>query len=393
MSRPTPSPGDGLRVLVDRATAARLTRRGFLGLAGATLLAACGDGGSTTGSPLGSASAGGSGGGEVGGSLNIYTWAEYTDPDVVSAFGKDRGVQVALDIYDSNEAAIAKLELAGGTSGYDIVVPTGVFIPQMVSKGLLQKLDKSKLPNLANVDDVYLDQPWDKGNEYSVCKDWGTTGIVYDKEAVKEPITGWADFLRVAALPGVSGRVSALAVPGDLTGIVFWRDGVDWTTTDEAELDKAEKVLLEELVPHLKAFDSYPAAAMLEGSYVLSQAFNGDARTVVLEDPERYAWVLGAPKTEIWMDNWTITADAKNPDAAHAFINDVLSPEVSAKEIDFHGYNTGLRGIQDTLPDLEQAELVFLTGEQVATMVPGAVNEAQDRLVQILNTARAAAGA
>lgn len=393
MSRPTSSTGDGLRVLIDSATAARLTRRGFLGLAGASaLLVACGDGGSTTGSPLGSGSSSGPAG-QVGGALNIYTWAEYTDPEVVSAFSKDQGVKVALDIYDSNEAAIAKLELAGGSSGYDIVVPTGVFIPQMVSKGLLQPLDKSKLPNLANVDEKYLDQPWDPGNQHSVCKDWGTTGIVYDKKVVTEPVTGWADFLRVAALPGVSGRVSALAVPGDLTGIVFWRDGVDWTTTDPAELDRAEQVLLKELVPHLKAFDSYPAAAMLEGSYAMSQAFNGDARTVVLEDPERYAWVLGAPKTELWMDNWTITADAANVDAAHAFINHVLRPEISAKEVDFHGYNTGLRGIADALPDLEQAELVFLTEEQVATMVPGAVNEAQDRLVEILNKLRAAAGA
>jgi len=386
---PSPS-GDGLRVLIDRAGATRLTRRRLFGLAGGVaLLAACGDGGSTAGSPLGSTVASSK---PVGGALNIFTWAEYTDPKVVSAFTKTSGVKVSLDIYDSNEAAIAKLDLASGSSGYDIVVPTGVYIPQMVKKGLLQKLDKSKLPNLSNVDQIYLDQPWDKGNVHSVCKDWGTTGVVYDRKAVKEPVTGWADYLRLAATKGVSGRVSALAVPADLTGIVFWRDGVDWTTTDVAALDRAEQILLKELVPHLKAFDSYPAAAMLEGSYAMSQAFNGDARTVVIADPERYAWALGAPKTELWMDNWTITADAANPDAAHAFINDLLRPEVSGKEVDFHGYNTGIRGIKDTLPDLKQPELVFLSEEQVATMVPGAVNAAQDRLVKILNTLRAAAG-
>ena len=335
---PTPS-GDALRILIDRASAARLTRRGLLGMAGASALGltlgACGDGGSTAGSPLGSGD-----GLAGGGGLNIFTWAEYTDPEVVSAFSDSSGVDVVLDVYDSNEAAIAKLELAGGSSGYDIVVPTGVFIPQMVQKGLLQPLDKSKLPNISTVDPIYLDQPWDPGNEYSVCKSWGTTGIVYDSKVITEPITGWADFLRVAALPEVSGSVSALAVPGDLVGIVFWRDGIDWTTVDPDELDRAEQVLLAELVPHLRAFDSYPAAAMLEGSYVLSQVFNGDARTVLLEDPERYKWVLGAPKTELWMDNWTIPADAPNVDAAHAFIDNVLRLEVSAREVDFHGYNT-----------------------------------------------------
>lgn len=402
---PLPPSRDGLRVLVDRTTAARLSRRGFLGLAGLSAvglgLSACGgDSGSTGGSPLGSGASatpgssagGGAGGGTVSGALNVYTWAEYTDPDVVAQFKDARGVDVSLDVYDSNEAAIAKLELAKSSSGYDIVVPTGTFVPQMVRKGLLQELDKAKLPNLANVDPVYLDQPWDKGNRYSVCKDWGTTGIVYDTEVVKEPIKGWADYLRVAAQPEVSGKVSALAVPADLAGIVFWRDGIDWTTTDPAQLDRAQQVLRDELVPHLKAFDSYPAAAMLEGSYVLAQAFNGDARTVVLEDPDRYKWTLGAPKTEIWMDNWTITADAKNPDAAHAFINDLLDPQTSAKEVDFHGYHTGLKGIREALPDLEQAEIVFFSDEQVATMVPGEVNEAQERLVKMLNDLRAAAG-
>jgi len=390
VSRTTPPSGDGLRILLDRASASRLTRRRFLGLAGAgALLAACGDGGNTADSPLGSGSGGAT---DIGGKLNIYTWATYTDPEVVSAFSTSSGVQVALDIYDSNEAAIAKLELAAGSSGYDIVVPTGVFIPQMVSKGLLQKLDKSKLPNLANVDPVYLDQPWDPGNEYSVCKDWGTTGIVYDRQIVPEPVTNWADYLRLAAAPKVSGMVTALAVPGDLTGIVFWRDDIDWTTTDPADLDRAEQILLAELVPHLKAFDSFPSTGMLEGSYAMSQVFSGDARVVLLEDPERYAWQLGAPKTELWMDNWTVTADAANTEAAYAFINEVLSPEVSAREVNFHGYNTGLTGIEDALPDIEQGELVFFTDEEVATMVPGAVNEAQDRLVEILNNLRAAAG-
>ncbi len=116
-----------------------------------------------------------------------------------------------------------------------------------------------------------------------------------------------------------------------MTGLVFWREGIDWNTTDEEHLDHAEQVLKDELVPHIKAFDSYPAAAMLEGAYVLSQAWNGDARVAVVEDPERYKWVLGAPKTELWIDTWAILADAAHPEAAHAWINYILEPENSRR--------------------------------------------------------------
>lgn len=376
-----------LKILVPRAA---LTRRRFLGvsagaLAGFTLLGACGTDDDTEGS------ASGSGGGGGGGSrkLHLYTWAEYSDPANLEAFG-----DVTVDAFDSNEQAIAKLELAKGSSGYDIVVPTGSFVPQMVSKGLLQELDRSKIPNFENLEDAYLDQSWDPGNRYTVLKNIGTTGYVYDTSVITDELEGWAGFFEAAARPEVSGKVSALGAPGDVTGMWFWREGIDWNTTDPAQLDAAEQALLEELVPHLKAFDSYPSTGMLEGSYVLSQAWNGDARIAVVEDPERYRWVLGGPKTEIWADTWAIAAGAKNVDAAHAFIDYMLDPEVSAKELEYHGYPTGVQGVEELLPDdLPGRELIFLSAEEQERLVPGEVNEAQDRVVEIFNNLEAAAGA
>ena len=385
---------DELRLLLPAPTLRRLNRRRFIGLgaAGAAALGfgftACGDDDDDTASPSGT-----SGGANLESTLNIYTWAEYQAPDNVSAFGDANDVEIKTDIYESNEEALAKLELSGG-EGYDIVVPTGVFIPTFVQKKLLQPLDKSKIPNFENLDPAFLDQPWDPGNKYSAVKDWGSTGYVYDTSVIEEDLTDWADFFRAMAMDGVSGNVSVLDAPGDLAGMVFWRDGIDWATEKEEDLDHAEQVLMDELVPHVKAFDSYPAAAMLEGAYVLSQAWNGDARVAVIEDPERYKWVLGAPVTELWVDNWCILADAQHPEAAHAWINYVLDPEVSAAECDYTGYNTAVKGIEDHLPeDLANPEIIFFTEEEVARLDPGAVNSAQDRLVEILNNVKAAAGA
>ena len=174
---------------------------------------------------------------------------------------------------------------------------------------------------------------------------------------------------------------------------MFWRDGIDWNTTDPADLDHAEEVLLTELAPHIKAFDSYPAVSLVAGEYVLSQAWNGDARVAVIEDPERYKWGLGAPKTELWVDTWAILKSAANVDAAYAWINNILDPAVAAKETEWHGYDTAVIGAQDFLPaDLAAPEIIFFTEEEKSRLVAGEVNEAQDRIVEIYNNLQAAAG-
>jgi len=393
-----------LRVLAPRAVARRLSRRQFLGAAGATAgLVACGTSDDapvtqpTTAGPTGQPSAATTSAAPavLEKNLNIYTWAEYHSPDNQKAFTKDLGPKVKVDVYDSNEAMIAKLELAKGSAGYDIVVPTGAFIPQMVAKGLLMELDKSKIANFANLETQFLDQPWDKGNTYSVVKDWGSTGYVYDAKAVKDEPKTWGDFMTAAAKPGVSGKVSVLGAPGDVTGIYFWANGIPWTTEKKEDLDACEKALVDNLAPHIKAFDSYPVAALVEGSFVLSQAWNGDARAALIEadDPDRYKWVLGAPKTELWVDTWAILKSAKNVEAAHAWINFILDPEVSATEIDFHGYNTAVKGTREMLGDkLKLKELIYFTDEEISRLDPGVVNSAQDRLVAIFNKVKAAAG-
>jgi spermidine/putrescine transport system substrate-binding protein len=389
-----------IRLLVPRATANhlrhQLTRRGFIRIgsaaAGGLFLAACGGGTGSGGTETTGAATTGA---QIGGNLSIYTWAEYQNPENTEAFAAANGVNVIVDIYESNEAAIAKLELAGASAGYDIVVPTSGFIKLMVAKDLLLELDMTRLPNSANIDPAIaaLQNADGIAGKYSVVKDWGSTGWVYDASVITTPLETWGDFMTVAAQPEVSGLVSILGAPGDVTGIVFWRDGIDWNTTDPAHLDHAEEVLLSELAPHIKAFDSYPALSLVAGEYVLSQAWNGDARVAVIEDPERYKWGLGAPKTELWVDTWAILKSAANVDAAYAWINNILDPAVAAKETEWHGYDTAVMGAQDFLPaDLPAPEIIFFTEEEKARLVAGEVTEAQDRIVEIYNNLQAAAG-
>jgi spermidine/putrescine transport system substrate-binding protein len=391
---------DTTRILISQQAAQRLadsiSRRRFLALGGgvavAAALAACGSSSSDskgTSPSGGSAPAGGTG----SKNLNMFTWAEYDDPDLLKSWGN-----ITLTIFDSNEQAVQKLVQGGGSSGFDMVVPTGPYIPQLAKAGLLAELDKSKIPNFSNLDTRYINQPWDQGNKYSVCKNWGTTGWFYDTKVVTTEIKTWADFIKVAQTEA-SGKTTVLDAPPDLAGIYFWANGIDWTTEKTEDLDACEKFLVDEFASHIKAFNSYPGVDLTSGSFALSQVFVGDARAGLLgvkeagDDPARYKWGIGAPETEFWMDNWCILKGAKNVDSAYDFINFILDPKNSVTDLNYHGYNTGIKDIETLAGDIDFKDMVFYTADaQLATMKSGAVNSAQERLVKIYSNVKAKAG-
>lgn len=366
-----------------------LSRRRFLSIAAiagsAAALAACAPSGG--GSPQPQAT-----GGTLEDSLSVYTWGDYDSPDVVSGFTSELGPKVTLDSYSSNEELIAKLVAAKGTSGYDIVVPTGVFIPQMIENGLLTKFNKDLLPNMSNMDPAYLGRAWDPGNDYSVCKAWGTTGFVYDKNVITRELATWADFFD-AAQNEATGKTSMLDDPAGTIGSYFWSNDTDWNTEDPEQLDAARQFLVSEIASHIAAFDSYPSTAIVQGSQVLMQSWNGEARLGIQEssEPDRWQWVLPGPQTELWMDNWAIAAGAPHPEAAHAFINYSMSPESLALNLDYIGYNVGGKDMDTSAVDL--SDFIFFTPEQLETMHEQELNDSQTTRVEIHNEMKAAAGA
>jgi spermidine/putrescine transport system substrate-binding protein len=417
------SQNEPINILAPESFRQSLSRRSLFRLGGAAaglaIIAACGDdeiagdnstaAGTTPGA--GTSAAGASAGGIEGysqvinkssGTLSMYTWADYNDPEIVGDLAQSTlGVTMKVDYFASNEDLITKLSAASGSSGFDIVVPTGPFIPQMIQKGLLEKFDKSKLPNIVNVDPFYLGRDWDPTNDYSVCKDWGTTGWMWDTTKIKADIKTWGDF-STACMTEASGNCSVLDTAQNLAGMYFWANGINWTTERKEDLDACEKFLVDDFAQHIKAFDSFPPTKLAEGAYALSMVFNGDARQAFSRiadtggNPADWKWALGAPATELWMDNYTIPTGAPNPDAAHAWINWLLAPEISIRDLNYTGYNSGLKNmptlIEQLVPDLTLGDMIFFGDDQVKTMQTGAVNSAQDRLVDILNKVKAQAG-
>lgn len=402
-----------LRMLAPESFREKISRRAFIqggtAIAGFALIAAaCGDSSEDTANTDGANTDGQASGdwsrviNRSSGTLAMYTWGDYNDPELVGAVAAAAlNVTMKVDYYASNEDLITKLATSGGSSGFDIVVPTGPYIPQMIQKGLIQKFDKSLLPNISNVDSLYLAQDWDPSNDYSVCKNWGSTGYIYDSTKISGELTTWQDFIN-ACVGEASGQCAVIDAAPNFCGMWFWANGIDWNTEVAADLDACEKYLVNDFAQHIKAFDSYPSTKLAEGAYSIAMAWNGDARQTFARiadaggKPEDWRWMLGAPNTELWMDNYCIPVGAPNVEAAHAWINWDLIPEISIKDLSYHGYHTGMKNmpalIAEIAPDLPRPEIIFFDDVQVATMQTQVITPALDRLVDILNKAKAKAG-
>lgn len=377
-----------VRVLLPESMAnafsAGLSRRvflgGALGLGVSATLAACSTGGGSGGSASG---------------LNIYTWGEYDAPEVLKDFTSEFGPSITIDSYGSNQEMISKLVTASGTSGYDLCVPTHQYIPQMAASDLLEELDHSKLPNMEFLDPAYIDQAFDPGNKYSVPKDFGTTGYVYDTTVITRELTSWADFFD-AAQNEASGKMSLLEDPGEIAYAYFLANGIDPNTTDEGHLEDYRVFITESIAQHVQAFESYPSGTIAQNGRVLAHAWNGDGRQGILEnaDPTRYKYVTPTEGGNLWQDNWAIVKGAPNAEAAHEFINYVLDPEVSLQELLYIGYNTGVTGIEEMAAEagVEMPELIFFTPEQVEKFVFAELTDAEQTIVSIYDELTAAAG-
>ena len=182
--------------------------------------------------------------------VNVYNWSDYIDPAVLEDFTKETGVKVDYEVMDSNE--LLETKLVAGRTGYDVVVPSASFLARQIKAGIYQKLDKSKLPNLKNLDPEITKrlEVFDPGNEYAVNYMWGTSGVAYNEEAIKAampdaPVDSFAMFWdpKVVSKFAKCG-VSVLDAPSEVIGTVLIYLGKDANSENPEDLKAAEKVLM-----------------------------------------------------------------------------------------------------------------------------------------------------
>jgi spermidine/putrescine transport system substrate-binding protein len=319
-----------------------VTRRGFIGGSAAlALLVACGE--SEVGSSGESGPATSSVPSELESELSIYNWADYVNPKTYPMFEKEFDIKITEDNYASNEDALAKLQ--AGAEGYDIVVPTGYMIETMIQKDILFPIDHSKIPNLESVEPQFLDLPFDPGNKFSVPKDYGTTGYGYRSKLVKEEMTSWEDFFKLA--PKYSGRYTVLNSPPEVVGAALKMLGYSYNSTDPGEISEATDVLVE-FKPHVRKITSSMREIMTSGEAYICLTWNGEIGYVALDAPDA-TYVVPEEGSEIWTDNWAVVAGAPHPAAAHAFINWQLQPKIQALDTEYHYYGAVVEGEEEFL--------------------------------------------
>ncbi|OBC07732.1 hypothetical protein A5784_08020 [Mycobacterium sp. 852013-50091_SCH5140682] len=295
-----------------------------------------------------------------GSTLRIYSWAEYFSPKNIESFEKATGVKIQIDAYASAEEALAKLRLSRGTSGYDLVVMDGAYVPQLVAAHALLPWDKQRLPGLSGITPTFLNQSWDPGNRYAIPKSGGSTGYVWDSSLIAQPLQSWNDFFVHMADSAVRGRTSVIDGAPSVIGSYFWANGIDDQTTDPANYAAAENYLGHNVIPHLKQFNSYPRAELSNGAIVLAQTFTGDARSALMDGPSTLRFALGSPKTDLYVDHFIMPRGSSNPAAAHAFVQYLLDPGRAAEETLQTGYYTGVQASRAQMPaDTPFPEIVF----------------------------------
>jgi len=289
--------------------------------------------------------------------VNVYNWSDYIDQSIIDDFTKETGIKVIYDVFDSNEILETKL-LAGG-SGYDIVVPTSNFLVRQIEAGVYQKLDKSKLPNIANMWDVVTSRvaKYDPDNAYSINWMWGTVGLGYNEKKVQEAlgvdkIDSWDVFFNPEKLSKLADcGVYVLDSPADIIPITLKYLGLDPESKSPDDLAKVEETLLK-IRPYIRKFHSSEYInALANGDICLAVGWSGDVfqardRAAEADQGVTVGYIIPKEGTEMWFDQMAIPADAPHVAEAHEFLNFIMKPEEAAKATNYVFFPNGNKASQ-----------------------------------------------
>ena len=308
--------------------------------------------------------------------LNLYIWSDYLAPNTLSNFENRFAIKVHPAYYDTNETLETKL--LAGNSGFDIVVPTASYLERQIKAGAYLKLDKSKLPNLQNMDPQLMAKVAsnDPGNAHAVIYLWGTNGIGYNEKMVKElmpdaPLDSW----RMVFDPAVAAKlakcgISLLDSPAEMLRAVFSYMGKDPNSQSADDLAQAEAVLLK-IRPYIRNFSSSEyIEALANGDLCVSVGYNGDvmqARDRAREANKGVEIKYAVPKegSILWFDMLAIPKDAPDPDSAYAFMNYMMTPQVIADVSNFKRYaNANIASQSMVLPVVRDDPGIYPPPEQ-----------------------------
>ncbi len=264
-----------------------------------------------------------------GQSLVISNWADYMPEDLPQRFEEATGVQVTVANHATNEEIVAKLT-AGGDSGIDVAFVSGQFAQALGEFGVLAELDHEQIPNMTNLYPEATELAYDPGNTVSAPYAWGTTGLCYRSDLIDAP-TSWNDLLQPA--DDVSGKTTMLATERWLMLPAQKALGFSVNTTDADEMQQVKDLLTATKDTLLTYDDTTFYSRLVSGEAVLVEAWDGWCNYGIAEDPN-IKFVVPEEGSDLWTDTMVVLDSSANKEAAHAFINFILDPEVHTWVVD-----------------------------------------------------------
>lgn len=316
---------------------------------------------------------------KTGGTLNLYTWADMFDPDVLAAFEQETGIKVNYTNFDFDETMLAKLESTKG-GDYDLVIADDYIIETVIAEGLAQKLDTAKISNYGNINPIYQGQFYDPTNEYTVPYGAGVQTIVYDPAAVDFEIKGYKDLWDAAFANNVAVTANYRVIVGMAEKVL----GYSYNTNDLAEIDAAGE-LIKELAPNIR---------LIKDDNVQDDLISGEVSAAVMYTSQVTMAKLAKPDLKIvypeegigfGIMGMFVPSAAPNADAAHKFIDYILKPENSAKCFEYLGYYCTTQAADALIAPDYQDFLVLPSGFKAEDMemIGNISASASERLEQI----------
>ena len=278
--------------------------------------------------------------------LYVYNWGDYIDPELLTKFKEETGIDVKYDVYDTNEIMYQKLN--SGNVSYDIVIPSDYMIEKMKNEDMLAKIDYSNIPNYKYIGEQFKNLAYDPTNEYSVPYMWGTVGIIYNTKRVSDPVDSW----NILWNPKYKDQVimpdsvrDAMAVAEKKLGYSLNTENLDQIEDAKKELmtQKKDGLILAYMVDQVKD-------AMVGGEASLAVAWSGDAVTMIERNPD-LAYAIPKEGSNKWFDAIAIPKNAKHKENAEKFINFLCDPENAEQNVEYIGYSTPNTAAYELLPE------------------------------------------
>jgi len=308
--------------------------------------------------------------GQVDGDLNLYIWSEYIDPDLITGFEGELGVNVTETFYDSNETMLAQID-AGGAA-YDLVVPSDYMVETMIDADLLIPLDGDALSNLGNLDPDFTNPPFDPDGAYSVAYQWGTTGLGFSYDIVPDPAElSWGLIFDPEMGAAAAGKIQMLNDERETLGAALKYLGYSLNSTSEEEIAEAAQ-LIKDAKDRIATFDSDAYDNLLiSGETLIGHGYSGNWFTAFDAADAWDEFGYGIPKEggTAWVDTMAIPTTAEHVCTAHAFINFLLDAENGAALTNFNYYASPNAAAEEfILPEILEDPAIYPPPDVIANL-------------------------